>query len=174
MKQVVTFTTSPGLVPLPDGVNFRLNGILRATLPDGSHVTVPDGFKTDLASVPPLGVVGGIIMALGYLLSKLLALVGGPIVLLGFLICIASAYIKAYGKFTYSAVFHDWMFKTHHFSFTVSNWFFLLAMKGEHTALWVRSLMWFNVQVFGFKIYKNDKRVLEKVSVHHVVHHPHE
>ena len=154
----VTFLNQPGLVPLHDGVNWRLDGALQVRLPDGRIIEIPDGFETDLASIPPLGVVGGCVMWIGWLLGKFYPITGDVLVFIGFLICLASAYLKAYGKYTYSAVFHDWMFRTHAFPFTVCNWFFLLAMRGENTVRWERFLIWFNVQAFGLGIYNNEHR----------------
>lgn len=161
-QQPIKFMSSPGLIPLRDGRNWQLDGALKVRLPDGRIVEIPDKFKTDLASVPPLGVVGGIVMLLGWLVQHLTEW-ADVMVLLGFLICIASAYIKAYGKYTYAAVFHDWMWRTQAFSFVVSNWYFLCAMKAEATALWVRALMWFNVMLFGVVIYTRYKKHFHRV-----------
>ena len=152
-----TFLTRPGLVPLMDGKNWELADMLRFQLPDGRIIEVPKGFKTDLASVPPLGVVGGSVMALGYLISQFTQW-GSLAVAAGFAVCIISAYLKAFGKYTLAAVLHDWLFKTHLFPFTVCNWYLLIAMRSEKTAPWERAAIWFNVQVFGYGIYKSDKR----------------
>ena len=155
--RTITFLTKPGLVPQADGWNWQLDGKLAVRLPDGRIVEIPDKFKTDLASVPPLGVVGGIVMLLGWLL-QLATPWADVIVIAGFLVCVASAYIKAFGKYTYSAVFHDWMWRTQAFSFVVSNWYLLQGMKSERTAGWIRWLMWFNVMIFGGGIYRGYKK----------------
>ena len=75
----------------------------------------------------------------------------------GFLVCAASPFLKAYGRYTYSAVLHDWMFQTHAYPFTVCNWILLLGMKSENTPRWERSLIWLNVQLFGYAIFKRDR-----------------
>jgi hypothetical protein len=159
------FTTQPGLIQLPDGQNWRLDSELKFLLPTGETITVPAGFKTDLASIPPLGFIGGLVMLLGAALIGI-ALLGTAAALMawgygligsGFLVCAASPFLKAYGRYTYSAVLHDWMFQTHAYPFTVCNWILLLGMKSEDTARWERSLIWLNVQLFGYAIFKRDR-----------------
>ena len=147
--------TRPGLVPLNDGTNWRLSDGLQVQLPSGERVTVPAGFKTDLASVPPLGLLGGLVMLLAagaaYFWRVQWLLVG--LFFVGFLICFASNWIKPYGRFTYAAVFHDYVFQRQLFSFTVCNWYLLDLMKATRTPRWERCLIWFNVQLFGYVIY---------------------
>jgi hypothetical protein len=167
MKKTGKFLSHPGLIPLPDGSDWAMAGELRFQLPDGRIITVPCGFKTDLASIPPLGVVGGSLMAIAYALAIFCTSWADLLILVGFLICLASAYLKAYGKYTYSAVLHDWLFRTHLLPFTECNKVLLVAMRSENTAPWERFLIWFNVQAFGYGIYRSDKR---QRSVNH--HHP--
>jgi hypothetical protein len=159
------FLTQPGLIPLADGVNWRLDGDLEFVLPTGETITVPDGFRTDLASIPPLGLLGGTAMLLAALtLAAVISFrlpawsmsAAALILVIGYAVCAASAYLKAYGRYTYSAIVHDWLFQTHAYPFTVCNWILLLGMKSENTAWWERMLIWFNVQVFGYRIYQND------------------
>lgn len=157
MNATGTFLTNPGLVPQPDGKFFRLDGDLKFRLPDGREIVVPKGFNTDLASIPPLGVLGGCVMAFAQLLSLFFwwaAMLAG----IGLFICIVSAFLKTYGKFTRAAVLHDWLFQTHLFGFTISNWILLLAMQADHTPRWERFLIWLNVQLFALGIYRSDKR----------------
>lgn len=158
------FITRPGIVPLIDGKNFVLDSDLVAELEDGRKITVPAGFKTDLASIPPLGVLGGVILFVAFWLPH--GIIDYAIALIGFLICMASAYLKAYGKYTYAAITHDWIFQTHFYSFTVCNWILLILMRAEKTAKWERFLIWFNVQAFGYGIYKSDKRISKNWHLH--------
>lgn len=136
----------------------------------GRHIVVEKGFKTDLASIPPLGVVGGVLMAIGLTPAFFQILQPGPVIpmwlawgslvfsLLGLAICFISAYLRPYGRYTYAAVLHDWLYRTHFASFTVCNWYLLLAMRQEKTARWERFLIWFNVQMFGWIFYYNKSR----------------
>lgn len=163
----------PGYIPQTDGVNWKQEGALKVRLPDLHVVVIPSGFKTDLASVPPLGFVGGLVMLLGWFLQCFTKW-ADPIVGIGFLVCIASIYIKPFGKYTFSAVFHDWMWRTQAFSFVVSNWYFLQAMKAEKTARWIRFLMWFNVMLFGWWIYRRyQKHFAQAKHLAHVTPHQH-
>jgi hypothetical protein len=160
------FLTQPGLIQLPDGRNWQLDSELKFVLPIGETITVPAGFKTDLASIPPLGFIGGLVMLLGAALIGIafsgtaqvtLVVCGYGCVIAGFLVCAASPFLKAYGRYTYSAVLHDWIFQTHAYPFTVCNWILLMGMKSENTAWWERSLIWLNVQLFGYAIYRRDR-----------------
>jgi len=160
------FLTQPGLIQLPDGRNWKLDNELKFVLPTGETIAVPAGFKTDLASIPPLGFIGGLVMLLGAALIGIAFSGTAPVafvvsgygfVIAGFLVCAASPFLKAYGRYTYSAVLHDWMFQTHAYPFTVCNWILLLGMKSENTARWERSLIWLNVQLFGYGIYQRDR-----------------
>jgi hypothetical protein len=160
------FLTQPGLIQLPDGRNWQLDNPLKFLLPTGETITVPPGFKTDLASIPPLGFIGGLVMLLGAMLIGIAfsgvapftpILSGYGCVIAGFLVCAASPFLKAYGRYTYSAVLHDWLFQTHAYPFTVCNWILLIAMKSEATPRWERSLIWLNVQLFGYAIYQRDR-----------------
>ena len=166
MKKDGQFITGPGLIPLADGVHWRLDGELRYLRPTGEIITVPEGFVTDLASIPPLGLLGGtvmLVMVTGLMAGMAFGWPSGvaglclSVLLLGYIVCVASAYLKAYGRYTYSAVLHDWVFQTHAYGFSECNGLLRRAMKAEGTAWWERTLIWVNVQAFGYFIYQRDR-----------------
>lgn len=145
------FLTAPGLVPLKDGTNFKLDGILSARLPDGSTCGPDTGFKTDLASIPSLGFLGGLLMLLAHYFLPV------EFLWLGFFICGMSIWLKAYGFYTYAAVWHDWAFQAVAFGFWKCNWLLLRLMivsrsggKWRRRLEWIPvGLIWFNVQFSG-------------------------
>lgn len=158
------FISRPAIFPLADGKNFKLATDLVAETPDGERIDVPAGFRTDLASIPPLGLLGGLLGFIAFWLPR--GWLAVALAVIALLICVASAYLKAYGKYTYAAIIHDWLFQTHIFSFSKSNWTLLLFMRAEHTVKWERFLIWLNVQLFGFQIYKSDKRIAKNGHLH--------
>ena len=155
------FLTRPGLIPLPDGKYFTLDADLKFIMPGGRVIIVPGGFKTDLASIPPLGVLGGCVLAISFLLGQFFWWAVFPAAA-GLFVCIASAFLKAYGRYTRAAILHDWIFQTHLFPFTVANWILMMAMTCDGVKRWERFLIWLNVQLFGLGIYRSDKRRISK------------
>ena len=163
------FITSLKVTPLPDGVRWRLDSPLKYLDDSGALITVPTGFVTDFASIPPLATIGGIVELLGALAffiafgqswDWILAPAGIVVALAWFVVMIADG-MEHEGTYDEAAALHDWLYATRCRSFQRSNWILFRAMiaKGAgHTVIWKRVIIWLAVAVFGFIAWDSDAR----------------
>jgi len=173
------FVTPLMLTPRPDGGTWSVDEPFECITSNGKQFTVPAKFVTDLASIPPLGPIGGLVMLAGYVLSfvglilsnwlgttpvSLKCSAGGALlVLVGFLVTIASAYLLPFGKYTRAAVLHDWLYRNQ-VNRRFADHCLYEAMVADKTALWERVAIYTNVRLFGWIAWRNEKRVVNRPS----------
>jgi len=156
-----SFITELDVSPRPDGVNWVLKHPLRYIDPDGNYITIPAGFVTDFASIPPLSTIAGWV--------HFVALLGFLFVSQWFMLLMAFAWwvimladsFEHEGTWDHASALHDWLFATRLRSFTESNWLLFKAMRahgGGRTALWKRIVIWLGVALGGWVAWQNDAR----------------
>lgn len=165
MSGNIQFLNQLALTPRPDGGIWTVDHSFEAAahhsllrqLPHG-RITVPAGFATDLASIPALGPVGGGVMLAAFILAQWFPWAGWALMFIGFLVTVASAYLLHYGKYTRAAVLHDWLYRSHLVHRYIADQVLLEAMKECQTARWERVAIYWNVRLFGWVAWRNEKR----------------
>jgi hypothetical protein len=152
------FLTHLLLLPRPDGQTWTVEEPFAYSPASGGHLTVPTGFVTDLASIPPLGMVGGLVMGAAYGLTLAEVRGAGGLFLAGWAAALSSAWLKPFGKFTEAAVLHDWLYRSHCVSRAVADALLLEAMTLCRVPRWQRMAIYLNVRLFGWAAWRNEKR----------------
>jgi hypothetical protein len=165
MKRTGAFLTTCKLTPMPDGETWRLYGPLKYRGASGEIINVPEGFVTDLASIPPVAWIGGVLVILGLGFDWLNSW-SNIAIALGLLFVFLSPYLRHDGKYTDAAVVHDYIYRIHMFPRWHCDGLFLEMMKVLHVTLWQRWIIYLNVRAFGFMAWRNEKRWINIPVIH--------
>ena len=147
-----------------DGVSWTVIRSFQFTCENGYAVTVPAGFRTDLASIPDLGRMGGIMMLAAtiffvrvcaaceiYHWALMFAFFGG------FWLTQIAHELLHYGQYTNAAVVHDFLYGTHLLPQHKCDRVLLQAMKVLRVPRWKRVVIFMAVYLFGNAAYRHDR-----------------
>lgn len=127
------------VTPNADGVLWRLDAPF-----SWAYISVPAGFKTDFASIPPLSLIGGVFASVAFVAGwQWLFWAAMAVVLISHLLLHTGSYTRA-------AVIHDWLYSTRQLSRSASDWALFEAMRACGTHLWKRCVIWLAVRCFGW------------------------
>jgi hypothetical protein len=136
--------------------------------------------RTDGGSVPPLSFIGAMMIAASLLCAfsydifkfHWLQVVTAILSLTGFSTALAGLYLKSFGRWWFSYVFHDALFQDkveisdddgatwrhHSFSEAECNDLLREAMRGQRAAPWERGIVWLMLNLFGWRAFDADRR----------------
>ena len=160
----------PLLTRSGDGRNCIVLEPLYFTDKYDTQYRTPIGLKTDGGSVPPLGLIGGLVSMLAFLLCQFngwFAVLGA----VGAIVSIASYHLNFYGRWWWSYIFHDSLFQgntekwSHHDqkwlpympSEAKANTLLFESMKTQHANRLEALIVWVNLHWFGWKAFREDR-----------------
>ena len=149
---------------LPAG-RARLVTPLHYVTPSGEHIEIPKGFETDYASVPSLARAAVFVLLLMRALHWAMMTLWKLDILLTIVDALAMAVIFVAEWLEnrdsdMAAVVHDWMYRTRRYPRWKADWILFCAMAATgapENPMWKRWLFWFNVRLFGWKPWNDDK-----------------
>ena len=162
------FLTPIVVIPLDDGINWRLEHDLVFQDSDGTMVIVPAGFITDFASIPSISKIGLGIAAAGYGLSQFTASlphvhwVGHALAVFGcWCIWIADS-LNRDDMLDAPATVHEVGYRVLRGS--TSHWDGVLyrAMGATRRPMWKRLLIWGSVAAFGWSAWQGDAKMVKQ------------
>ena len=126
--------------------------------PDGRLITVPVGFQTDFASIPPLARFAAIVLVL----AQLLALGYSPwfyaLEAFAIFVILIAEWLENESTDKIATV-HDYIYKTHCRSRSKADWILYNGMEARNAPRSgiIKSLFfWVNVRLFGWKPWRDD------------------
>jgi hypothetical protein len=143
----------------PDGKTFTLHENLIYTTSEGIEIVVPEGFVTDLASIPTLSRLGMFFLIFGHAFSRQTNW-GYTLMIIGSFIIWISKDLRPYGKFTDAAILHDWCYSKWLFPQHKCDKILREAMKNRNTEGWEREVIFSAVYLFGNFSYRS-KNVIQ-------------
>lgn len=155
------FTTKLDVSPMDDGVRWKLNKSLVYVDDEGNLITVPAGFITDFASIPPLATIGGWVIIFAVFLSRICPLTGWGLFGFALWVVMISDGMEHEGSWDAASCLHDWLYATRCRSFLKSNWILyraMIAKGGGWTILWKRVVIFLGVELGGYVAWMDDKR----------------
>jgi len=158
------FLTPLLLTPLTDGKRWRVEGPFTYSLVGGGHVIVASNFITDLASIPPLAWIGAPILMIGIIFIPLIHILASILMAIGLAIVMLSPFFLPFGKYTEAAVLHDWLYRNHLFPRWMCDGLLLEAMEVSKVPRWQRLIIYYNVRMFGWIAWSNEKRSLRNIG----------
>jgi hypothetical protein len=139
-----------------------------------------DFLRTDGGSVPPLSFIGGMILSAASICgwwdfivnSHFVRVVFVILAVVGFSICTVGWFIKSFGRWWWSYVFHDALFQDkveisdddgktwrhHAFGEVECNDLLREAMRSQRAAPWERGIVWLMLNLFGWRAFDADRR----------------
>lgn len=161
MKHRGRFASQLQVIPLEDGVNWKLTRPLKFWDWLGAVRTVPAGFVTDFASIPSLSRIGLVLLSAGYLLSflstwfKLLELFALWVLWIAPL-------LNNDERLDAPSTLHDYQYRTVRHNRREADNLFWEAMTANRLPLWIKSLVWGNVRLFGWIVWKRRGKVSKR------------
>ena len=149
---------------LPDGVHHRLAKPFGLFL-DGrigqypaTAITVPLGFVTDYASIPPLARIAGMVLAIFWLSAECGVRSAEYGIFAAWIVVMLSDSLLHTGRYQTAAVIHDFIYKTHCFPRGQADWILYRAMALSGTPRWKRMIIYLNVRLFGWMAWGRRRR----------------
>lgn len=145
------FLTELDLTPMPDGNTWRVNkplvfysAVLRR------EVRVPAGFTTDLASIPALERIGAAIILFGHFSREVLTAWTLPLMWVGLFLCFLSKCLRPYGKYTWAAVVHDYLYRIQNIPRNLADAVMWEGMISRDTEPWKRVVIYCELRRWGW------------------------
>ena len=159
-KKQPRFETDLEIMPLSDGETWMVREDLvyySAVLQQ--QVTVPSGFATDLASIPKLERIGGVLLLIAWIWRTVLDRnISTALAMIGFLLVFVAGSLKHYGRYTKAAVVHDWLYSTQLVPRDLADAVLWEAMQVTKTEWWKRWLIYKNVRRWGWGAWLLDRK----------------
>lgn len=159
------FLTPLRVTPLADGVRWVLDADLVYVDPDGQLITVPAGFTTDFASIPPLATAGGWGVMAAVWLARWFPLAGWPLFCAAWWVILQADGFEHEGTWDAASCLHDWLYASRGRGFFAANRLLYVAMAargGGRTAAWKRWVIWQAVNLGGWVAWRDDARKARK------------
>jgi Protein of unknown function (DUF1353) len=154
------FLTLISVTPLSDGVNWRLEHDLVYKDSDGKILTVPAGFITDFASIPPLARIAGYILTATIPLAYFYPVFYIPVaVAVG--VALISDSLNGDDLLDAPATVHDYGYRVLRGNKIQWDGVFYRAMGATNRPMWKRLLLWGNVAAFGWTAWYNNGRLIK-------------
>lgn len=174
MKHFGFKNTQPLLTRSFDGRNCIVQERLVLRARSGRLIRTAVHMRTDGGSLPPLSFIGGAVIFAAYWLrgfSELFDLLA----LLGAAVCVAGLYLKSYGRWWWSYVFHDGCFqgnleissddgvtwRPYAPTEPDSNYLLYQAMASQGARWWEYTVVFIALQFFGWRAFDDDRKKLK-------------
>lgn len=139
-----------------DGQNWILTESLKYEDSDGRLLTVPVGFKTDFASIPPLSTIGGLIIALG-LVMRHFVWVSAILTLVGLVPVLLCNTLEKDDMLDAPATVHDWGYRVIRGRKSYWDRVFWRAMGATKRPIWKRTVLFTAVSLFGWLAWRRSR-----------------
>jgi hypothetical protein len=157
------FLTDLETTPLPDGVNHRLTAPLKFVDDDGVLYTVPVGFITDFASIPPLTRIGGYITLGGLVLLDIthgwpLTILAHVVLATGLFVVLISDQLNCDDQIDAPATLHDYGYRVARGNKLKWDALLFSALTAANRPAWKCWLITLNVILFGWGAWRGDAK----------------